>query len=88
MPHMPDRYTQTCPACLPVLLCLLYVVLLFRMLGPGRSGFAGAHVGAGEGGSGDGDASSEGAAGVIFPGNWDQMTETQRRNCIYVAGRR
>ena len=24
---------QTCPACLPVLLCLLYVVLLFRMLG-------------------------------------------------------
>jgi hypothetical protein len=26
-------YTQTCPACLPVLLCLLYVVLLFRMLG-------------------------------------------------------
>jgi len=48
--------------------------------GPGRSGFAGAHVGAGEGGSGDGDASSEGAAGVIFPGNWDQMTETQRRN--------
>ena len=27
-------YTQTCPACLPVLLCLLYVVLLFRMLGP------------------------------------------------------
>ena len=25
-------YTQTCPACLPVLLCLLYVVLLFRML--------------------------------------------------------
>ena len=26
-------YTQTCPACLPVLVCLLYVVLLFRMLG-------------------------------------------------------
>ena len=25
-------YTQTCPACLPVLLCLLYVVLLFRVL--------------------------------------------------------
>ena len=25
-------YTQTCPACLPVLVCLLYVLLLLRML--------------------------------------------------------
>ena len=32
MLRMPDPYTQTCPACLPVLLCLLYVVLLFRVL--------------------------------------------------------
>ena len=48
--------------------------------GPGRSGFAGAHVGAGEGGRGGGDASSGSAAGVIFPGNWDQMTVAQRQN--------
>ena len=48
--------------------------------GPGSSDFGGFDVGAGEGGSGDGDASNRSAAGVIFTGNWDQMTETQRRN--------
>ena len=30
-------HTQTCPACLPVLLYLLSVVLLFRLIGPKRN---------------------------------------------------